>query len=383
MSSGLVRPGGDPGLLEQMAAQLDTAARGAGNLADSTREVTAGVRSAAEWTGDASDAYLAFTGNLTYGVTGTPAPLARIATAMRGYAGSLRVAQQKAAAYADAVQVAQASGNHADAVAADAAGQDAAVSVAAQQVAGDQAAAQVRKASGELEDLFGPNGLVRTWTERVHAPWDSLAGDAVLGHYLAVAADGQENVHLAGEFADDMPELMSGKFAELTGPLMAGLSSGEVTETQLAGALRGFTADYEAIGGWNQAMKAAGEAASAGSGLLKGVAAGSDALAIVGDVYTEIEPEDTGVLGGVDRGAAAVNAVAAGVDGTYAVAALVAGTTAEVPVVGEVALVGTGLYLGADYLYHHWTPFRDVANDIGHTAASAAKDAWHDVTGIF
>lgn len=383
MSGGLVRPDGDPDLLEQMAAQLDTAGRGAGNLANSTGQVTAEVRSAAEWTGDASDAYLAFTGNLTYGVTRTPPPLARIATAMRGYAGFLRVAQQKAAVYANAVQLAQASGSPADAVAAEAAGQDAAVSAAAQQVAGDQAAAQVRTASGELADLFGPNGLVRSWTERVHVPWDSLAGDAVLGHYLAVAADGQENVKLADEFADDLPELMSGKFADLVEPLMAGLRSGEVTETQLAGALRVFTADYEAIGGWNRAIKAAGAAASAGSGLLRGVGAGSDALAVVGDVYTEIKPEDTGVLGGVDRGAAAVNAVAASVDGTYAVAALVAGTTAEVPVVGEVALVGTGVYLGADYLYHHWTPFRDVANDIGHTVTSGATDAWHDVTGIF
>ena len=38
---------------------------------------------------------------------------------------------------------------------------------------------------------------------------------------------------------------------------------------------------------------------------------------------------------------------------------------------------------GADYLYHHWTPFRDVANVAGNAVASTAKDAWHDVTSIF
>ena len=85
----------------------------------------------------------------------------------------------------------------------------------------------------------------------------------------------------------------------------------------------------------------------------------------------------------VDRGAAGVNAAAAGLDGSYAVVGLVTGTTFEIPVVGEVALVGTGLYLGADYLYHHWTPFRDVANDTGHAVASIAKDTWHDVTSFF
>jgi hypothetical protein len=80
---------------------------------------------------------------------------------------------------------------------------------------------------------------------------------------------------------------------------------------------------------------------------------------------------------------AGVNAAAAGLDGGYAIAGLIAGTTFEIPVAGEVALVGTGLYLGADYLYHHWTPFRDVANDVGHAVASTAKDAWHDVTSFF
>ena len=133
----------------------------------------------------------------------------------------------------------------------------------------------------------------------------------------------------------------------------------------------------------NTAWKAGGKAAAASGGLLKGAAAGSDLLAIGGDIYTEIKPEDSGTMAVVDRSVAGVNAAAAGLDGGYAIAGLIAGTTFEVPVVGEVALVGTGLYLARDYLYHHWTPFRDVANDVGHTVASTAKDAWHDVTNFF
>jgi hypothetical protein len=58
--------------------------------------------------------------------------------------------------------------------------------------------------------------------------------------------------------------------------------------------------------------------------------------------------------------------------------------------VGVALAVGTGVYLTGSYLYAHWTPFRDVCNDVGHGVvhagddvrhgvASAAKTVWHDV----
>jgi hypothetical protein len=62
----------------------------------------------------------------------------------------------------------------------------------------------------------------------------------------------------------------------------------------------------------------------------------------------------------VDRGAAALY-------GILITADMVA---APLPVVGDVALAVTGMYLAGDYLYQHWTPFRDVANDAGHAVAS-------------
>jgi hypothetical protein len=52
-------------------------------------------------------------------------------------------------------------------------------------------------------------------------------------------------------------------------------------------------------------------------------------------------------------------------------------------VAGQVALIGTGLYLGGDYLYHHWKPFHDVCNDVGHATVSVAKGIWHGITSIF
>ena len=89
-------------------------------------------------------------------------------------------------------------------------------------------------------------------------------------------------------------------------------------------------------------------------------------------------------MGEVDRGVAVINA------GLISAELVMGG----IPVVGEVALAATGIYLASDFLYHHWTPFLDVANDIGHSAVTAvegdpimAKDAghaaasaWHSVT---
>lgn len=384
MSGAIAMPSGDPVALEQLATELETAGRGASSLGESTGEATAQVRSAAEWTGDAADGYSAFTGNLAAGVTRVGSPLGQIAGAVREYAASLRTAQEKVTAYSSAVQGAAAAGNDPVSLAsAQLAGQDAATAVTAQQAAGDRAAVQVRAASEELPDLFGPDGPVRAWIERVHAPWDSLAGDAALGRFLATAAGGHEDVELAEKFAEDMPELMSGKFSELVRPWMTALSDGQATEAELATALRQFTSDYDAIGELNTVWKDGGEAAEEFARPLDGLAATSDVLALAGDYYTLRDPEDSGAMGWVDRGVAGANAAAAGVDVGYAAAGLIVGSTIEIPIVGEAVLVGTGLYLGADYLYHHWTPFHDVANDVGHAVAATAKDTWRDVTSFF
>jgi hypothetical protein len=100
-------------------------------------------------------------------------------------------------------------------------------------------------------------------------------------------------------------------------------------------------------------------------------------LGVLADVGTVISPQDSGVLGGVDRGAASVNGVLLTINMF----------TDEMPVVGEVVIIGTGVYLAGDFLYHHWTPFHNVANDVGHATVKAvdwtgheAKSVWHSVS---
>jgi len=174
-------PGGSPDALEQLAARLKAAAAGAAGLGTSTRQVTASIRSGAGWTGDAADGYSAFTGNLAQGAVAAEAPMSRIALAVQEYAGSLRTAQQKVAAYNSAAETAQVTGNDSGYMnAASLAGQDAAAAVSAQQAAGDRAAAEVRAAGGDLGNLLG-SGPVRGWLDRQSVSWDTLAGLPGLG----------------------------------------------------------------------------------------------------------------------------------------------------------------------------------------------------------
>ena len=50
-----------------------------------------------------------------------------------------------------------------------------------------------------------------------------------------------------------------------------------------------------------------------------------------------------------------------------------------IPVAGEVVMIGTGVYLAGDFLYHHWKPFHDIANDIGHGTVKVVKAIGSDV----
>jgi uncharacterized protein YukE len=175
--SGVAMPGGDPGVLEQLAARLEAIAEGTGDLGASTLQVTGSIRSDAEWTGDAADAYASFTGNLAHGVGATGAPLSRIAVAVRDYAGSLRTAQQKVTAYASAAEAAQVSGNDSGYVSlANSAEQAAEAALSAWQAAGERAAAEVNAASAQLGDAFGTQGPVQSWLGRQPMDWSILAG---------------------------------------------------------------------------------------------------------------------------------------------------------------------------------------------------------------
>jgi uncharacterized protein YukE len=175
-------PGGDPAVLEQIASRLATDAGQFAELGRSTRQVAASVRSDAEWTGDAADSYTAFTGNLSQGAAAAEQPLSRIASAVHDYAGFLRAAQQKVAAYASAAETAQVSGNDSAYVSvAQSAAKDAEVAVEAWQAAGDRVATEVTGAAAQLGDVFGSAGPVQNWLGLQPVPWDTLAGMPGLG----------------------------------------------------------------------------------------------------------------------------------------------------------------------------------------------------------
>lgn len=99
-------PPGNPDALESYASSLASSAEQIDTLASSTVRVTADVKSNANWTGSAAEGYSAFTGSLAQNVRGTVSHLNRIASAVRDYAGCLRAAQEKVAAYNKAVEAA-------------------------------------------------------------------------------------------------------------------------------------------------------------------------------------------------------------------------------------------------------------------------------------
>jgi hypothetical protein len=86
--------------------------------------------------------------------------------------------------------------------------------------------------------------------------------------------------------------------------------------------------------------------------------------AIIGDLSTMYDPPDTGVMGGVDRGMALANL------GLVAVELLF-----DLPVIGQVALVATGLYLGGTYLYNNWPWFHNSCDVVGHAVADFVTTA--------
>jgi uncharacterized protein YukE len=233
--SSLAAPGGDPGLLEELASRLELAATGTGSLGASTRLVTTSIRSDAEWTGDAADAYASFADNLGEGAAAAEGPLSRIAAAVRDYAGYLRSAQQEAQAYISLAEAAQETGDGTLVSEAELAGQNAEAAIDAWQQAGNRAASEVSSASGDLESLFGAQGPVQGWIDRNPVPGDSLAGIPGAGEPLGTEILGNPGDPLwprgpeilgnpGGEFG---PEILGNPGAEL-GPEILVTPGGEL-----------------------------------------------------------------------------------------------------------------------------------------------------------
>lgn len=215
--------------------------------------------------------------------------------------------------------------------------------------------AESRKTADETEEHAGVMEKLEPYRkvlEAVLAPLDIVAAD----HWIEAL---EKLAEVPGERLDALDEALeavealrdSGKPA--IDELISLADLAETTGNELD-AMEAFNP------GWLKA--AAGSLAE-----IRGLGATLSGLGILADTGTVIDPPDKGAMGWVDRGAAGVN-------GGLIAANL---TMDEIPVAGEVVMIGTGVYLAGDFLYHNWTPFRHVCNDVGHVTATAAKDTAH------
>jgi hypothetical protein len=211
---------------------------------------------------------------------------------------------------------------------------------------------------------------IRKYPEGVIAFFDMMTADHWLATLERLAAVPSEWVKKFGDAVSEASEAMA-----------AGKSPDETTELLLKAASLGEATGGKVAAWYAFAPRWLGNAAD-GLSTVRGASTALGVLGILGDATDMLSPQNKGTLGWVDRGVAATNA-------GFLTADLVGADLImdAIPGVGEVAIAATGLYLAGDFLYQHWTPFRDAANDVGHATVAAATDighgassAWHSVT---
>lgn len=367
-------PAGDPQALLRLAGELDTHAGTVGQLSSDSATYSEQAKANANWSGSAADAYTGFTDGVSQGVAGIPAPLSNVANAIRAYAGVLKDAQSRIGsaqkATGDAVATAEA---------------DAKAAAGELQQSSAETKTVLEQAVEDLSKVWEKSEPVRGFIEKLHAPWDALGADSALE---ALLKKGESITEAVADWQKEMPGEVDEWWSDVSSlahDADNGLASWEDVAsmaerfTTKVGAAEAFTEQWASDTSWVGTATAVGDVASKVLG----------GTAVIGDIGTIIHPQDTGVMGNVDR-------AAAGVNGALVIANM---ATDEIPVVGEVTMIGTGVYLGGDYLYHHWPWFHNTANTVGHAVASAAtttahavgsaastvghtaSSAWHKVTG--
>lgn len=216
----------------------------------------------------------------------------------------------------------------------------------------------------EHKSLWESTEPVRKVLETVLAPLDIVAADHWVSALKEVAGVPSEWVEEASEPLDKASALLKqGK------PAVEELIEAGYKLEKAGGRLDAWEA-------WSPSWvkTAAGSLAE-----IKGLSYTLGGLGLIADAGTLISPQNQGALGNADR-------AAAGLNGLLITGDIVLG---GLPVVGDVALAATGAYLALDWTYQHWTPFRNVANDVGYATVRAADDvghaadsAWHKVTSF-
>jgi len=226
--------------------------------------------------------------------------------------------------------------------------------------AASKTAADVDEHSG----LWAGTEPVRKVLEAVLAPLDIVAADHWVGALKEIAGVPAELIKGVGEQVEEIEKLKSAS-QPFTEQLIAAAKFTESTGEK-------YDAWYAFAPDWLKT--AAGSIAE-----IRGLSYTLSGLGLVADVGTVISPQNQGALGVADRVAGISNGLL--ITGDLILDGL--------PGIGEVALAATGAYLALDWTYQHWTPFRDVANDVGHATVKAADDvghaadsAWHKVTSF-
>jgi hypothetical protein len=204
----------------------------------------------------------------------------------------------------------------------------------------------------EHKSLWESTEPVRKVLEFVLAPLDIVAADHWVSALKEVAGVPSEWVKEAAEPLDKASTLLKQGKSAVDELIEAGYNL-----EKAGGRLDAFEAFSP---GWIKTAAGSLSEIKATSYTLGG-------LGLIADAGTIVSPQNQGALGNADR-------VVAGVNGLLITTDMVLG---GLPVVGDVALAATGMYLAGDFLYQHWTPFRDVANDVGHATVRAADDVGH------
>lgn len=373
MTDDFAAPPGNPGALLGLADQLDQHGSTMAQVAGDTGNTASTVRSQAQWQGDGADAYTAFANGIRNGSARIQPSLSTVSGAIRSYATTLQAAQQKVAQASASAQ--QASSNN-DQAGVDSAKSDAAAANKAVEDSGNEAAGKLGAVEEQLNKVWEGSEPVRAWIEKLHAPWDVVDTDKWLDMALQ---KGESTTEALAKWTEEMPEHIGNWWKELS-PLAHDAENGLISWDQVEAAAANVGTKVDAAKAftqqWAQDVKWVAPATTAGKVLSYGMGAAGG----VGDLGTVISPEDKGVMGNVDR-------TAAGVNGALLIANM---ATDEIPVAGEVTMAATGIYLGGDYLYHHWGAFHDACNTVGHGVATAGKavghaasSAWHAVTSLF
>lgn len=225
------------------------------------------------------------------------------------------------------------------------------------------AAAKTAADAGGTSGLWDKTEPVRTVLEAVLAPFDIMAADHWVDALKEVAGVPAEWAEKFGKQVEGIEAAMRGGGGSQVEELIAAARLGESTGGKI-------DAWYAFAPGWLRT--AAGSLAE-----IRGISNILSGLGLVADAGTVISPQDKGSMGTADRIVAGTNGILITLNIAFD----------GLPVIGEVALAATGMYLACDFWYHHWTSFRDVADEAGHAtvkvadeAGHVARSAWHSVT---